>query len=88
MVRTRSHRSFWLNSDAERNLCVLLNQIPDQRRIYADLTNGKEAATKREILETLSGRNLSFVAGPVAGTDVDLGIIDHANKVCLCLELK
>lgn len=78
----------WLSSAGERNLCVLLNQIPEQKRIYADLTNEKEAATKREIVAFLTPLALSFGEGNVKGTNVDLAIIDRANKACLCLELK
>ena len=66
----------------------MLNQIPEQRRIYADLTNEKEAVTKEEIVTQLSQLDLSFRDGNVRGTDVDLAIIDHHNRACLCLELK
>jgi hypothetical protein len=78
----------WLNSAPERNLCVLLNQIPSQRRAYSALTNAKEATTKREIVASLSHLDLSFADGTVAGTDLDLAIIDHHSRACLCLELK
>jgi hypothetical protein len=78
----------WLNSAAERNLCVLLNQIPEQRRIYSDLTNNKESATKAEIIEVLTPLGVAFGWGDVKGTNVDIAIVDHRNKACLCLELK
>ncbi len=78
----------WLSSSVERNLCVLLNKIPEKKSICADLTNEKEAATKREIIAFLSPLNLSFGGGNVKGTNVDLAIIDRPNKACLCLELK
>lgn len=78
----------WLSSDAERNLCVLLNQIPEQKKIYADLTNEKETVTRAEIIEFLSTLGLEFKWGTVKGTNLDLAIVDRPNKTCLCLELK
>ena len=32
--------------------------------------------------------NFDYKSGDVKGTNIDLAIIDRANKVCLCLELK
>jgi hypothetical protein len=78
----------WLNSAAERNLCVLLNQIPEQRKIYANLTNDKERATRAEIIAFLGPLGFEFKQGAVKGTNLDLAIIDRPNKACLCLELK
>ena len=78
----------WMSIAAERNLCVLLNQIPEQRSSYAKLTNTKEAETIAEFKEKLAPLGFTFGHGDVAGTDVDLAIIDHPNKTCLCLQLK
>jgi hypothetical protein len=78
----------WMSIAAERNLCVLLNQIPEQRSIYAKLTNTKEAETIAEFKEKLAPLGFAFGYGDVAGTDVDLAIIDYPNKTCLCLQLK
>jgi hypothetical protein len=78
----------WLNSAAERNLCVLLNQILEQRRIYSDLKNEKENATRAEIIEALTPLGFAFGWGSVKGTNVDIAIVDHRNKACLCMELK
>jgi hypothetical protein len=78
----------WLNAHAERNLCVLMNQIPAQREIYERLKNEKEALLQQELEAFLSGLGLQARRGEVDGTNVDIGIVDTAEKVCLCLELK
>jgi hypothetical protein len=77
-----------LNTNIERNLCVLLNQIPSEKAAYSRLSNEKEAATKTEIMGFLAPSGFDFRSGGVEGTDLDLAIIDRANKACLCLELK
>jgi hypothetical protein len=78
----------WLNTHAERNLCVLLNQIPEQRTLYDRLKNEKESLLKAEIKAFLSGLKLEVREGEVDRTDVDVAIIDRESKRCLCLELK
>jgi hypothetical protein len=78
----------FLNINVERNLCTLLNQIPKEREKYLTLVDEKETAVVEEMKEFLAPINLEFKSGAVKGTDVDLAIIDRANKVCLCLELK
>lgn len=78
----------WLNTSPERNLCVLLNQIPEQQEIYSRLKNEKESLLKGEIKQFFSSSNLSFAEGELDGTNLDIAIIDHSEKSCLCLELK
>ncbi len=78
----------WLNTAAERNLCVLLNQIPSQKRHYANLTNTKEEAIRSKIVKMLTPRGYRIEKGILRGTDLDIAIIDDAEKACLCLELK
>jgi hypothetical protein len=73
---------------AERNLCVLLNQIPPDRRLYAQLVDEKEEHLRHDTINSLSGRGFDFKHGRLDQTDVDLAVIDHASKVCLCIELK
>ena len=73
---------------AERNLCVLLNQVPADRRLYAALVDEKEDLLRAETIQSLHSLGLDFKHGDVGPTDVDLAIIDHAAKVCLCIELK
>jgi len=77
-----------LDISLERNLCVLLNQIPSEKETYSRLSNDKEATTKAEIEQFLAPYGFDFRSGRVEGTDVDLAIIDRVNKVCRCLELK
>jgi hypothetical protein len=73
---------------AERNICVLLNQIPADRKIYAALVNEKECVLRAETIQSLQPFGFDFKYGEVGATDVDLAIIDHTAKVCLCIELK
>jgi len=39
----------WLNVDAERNLCVLLNQIDAEKEIYSNLVKDKESIQRNEL---------------------------------------
>lgn len=76
------------NIHAERNLCVLLNQIPVERKCYSMLVDQKEKEVRSEIIASLSGISLDFRHGKIANTDIDLAIIDRKAKVCLCIEIK
>lgn len=76
------------HTNAERNLCVLLNQVPADRKLYAALVDEKEIQLRAETIRALQPLGLDFKYGNVGATDVDLAIIDHAAKVCLCIELK
>jgi hypothetical protein len=73
---------------AERNLCVLLNQVPADRKLYAALVEEKEGRLRAETIQSLQSFGLDFKHGDVGSTDVDLAVIDHAAQVCLCIELK
>jgi hypothetical protein len=78
----------WLNTNVERNLCVLLNQIPQEKAVYSGLVRDKEAATRDEMRAFLAPLGFDLKWGKVGDTDLDLAIVDRTNKVCLCLELK
>jgi len=78
----------WLNSDAERNLCVLINQIPSERKLYSELVDMKEEILRSEIKGKVELLGYEVVNGKVTNTDVDLAILDHMSKICLCVELK
>ena len=73
---------------AERNLCVLLNQVPADRRLYLALVAEKEHRLRNETIQSLASLDLDFRFGKVGGTDVDLAIVDRRARVCLCIELK
>ena len=73
---------------AERNLCVLLNQVPEDRKLYAALVHAKEDRIRTDTIQSLQSLALSFKHGSVGRTDVDLAIIDRKAKICLCIELK
>ena len=80
----------WNNFDAERNLCVLLNMIKVEKKLYSQLVNNKENVLRMEILEFIKEHNLPYNTefGELSNTDLDLAIIDRANKICMCIELK
>lgn len=73
---------------AERNLCVLLNQVPADRRLYAQLVDEKEEQLRTETIDLLKPLGFDFKHGKLDQTDVDLAIIDRRSKACLCIELK
>lgn len=73
---------------AERNLCVLLNQVPADQRYYARLVNEKEIQLRRESIDSLRPLGYDCRNGKLDQTDVDLAIIDHESRSCLCVELK
>ncbi len=73
---------------AERNLCVLLNQVPEDRKLYSRLVDKKEKQARSETIDALSGLGLDFKHGQLDKTDIDLAIIDRNARVCLCIEIK
>ncbi|MBU0589740.1 MAG: hypothetical protein KJ852_13940 [Gammaproteobacteria bacterium] len=77
-----------VHTNGERNLCVLLNQVPKERALYARLVDEKEEMARIQIIHTLADMNLDFRHGRIGETDVDLAIIDRAAKICLCVEIK
>jgi len=78
----------FINVNSERNLCVLLNQIPAERKIYSRLVDQKEQEVRSETIASLSGLDLDFRHGRLSDTDIDLAIIDRKAKVCICVEIK
>lgn len=77
-----------LHVHSERNLCVLLNQIPAERKLYSRLVDEKEHEIRSETIASLSNLGLDFRHGKLSDTDIDLAIIDHKTKKCLCIEIK
>ena len=73
---------------AERNLCVLLNQVPADRKLYLQLVDEKESQARSDTINSLAGLGLDFKYGQLDETDLDLAIIDREAKVCLCIEIK
>ncbi|MEF1253393.1 hypothetical protein [Vibrio sp. M260112] len=78
----------FINSDAERNACALLNQIAADKAIYASLVDEKESLLYDDLEKELSALGYRCESGKVSGTDLDLAIIDDINKVVLTVELK
>ena len=79
----------WLYCSAERNLAVLLNRLPSEKKIYAKLVDEKEALMRQRFDSGLSDKGFRFVSGSVVNLpDVDLAIINDSEKACLLLELK
>lgn len=73
---------------AERNLCVLLNQVPADRKLYSQLVDEKESQARSETITSLAGLRFDFKHGQLDDTDLDLAIIDREAKICLCIEIK
>lgn len=76
------------HTNGERNLCVLLNQVPHERALYARLVDEKEEEARIQIIQALADMGLVFRHGRIGETDVDLAIIDRVAKICLCVEIK
>lgn len=78
----------FVNSDVERNICALLNQIDTDKKIYSSLVDEKEALLYNELEKELCTLGFRCESGKVAGTDLDLAIIDDEAKSVLTVELK
>ena len=81
----------WYSSSAERNLTVLLNKIPCEKKIYSKLVNEKEVLMRDHFTTCLSAKGFRFIYGSVNVSDlpdIDLAIIRDSEKACLLLELK
>ncbi|HLP87328.1 MAG TPA: hypothetical protein VK184_01825 [Nostocaceae cyanobacterium] len=78
----------WQNTDAERNLCVLLNQIESDKKIYSKLVENKESIIRDEFITLAKSLNFDCKYGSIESTDVDLAIIDRQKRLCLVMELK
>lgn len=76
----------------ERNLSVLLNRLPAERRAYAALSQGREARLRDRLIRELSGLGLRFWNGQISqwrgASDIDLAVISDSERQCLMLELK
>ena len=81
--------NLWISSAPERNLTVLLNKIPSERNIYAKLVDENEKLMQDRFITNLLETGFRVVHGNVANlSDVDLAIVNDAEKSCLLLELK
>lgn len=78
----------FLNSNSERNFCVLLNQIPEEKAIYSKLTQQKEDILKSEIFKDIQDLGFRLESGQLSDTNLDLAIIDDNKKICIAIELK
>ena len=81
--------SLWMSLSPERNLTVLLNKLPSERKIYAKLVDEKEDIMRQGIITDLSDKDFRFVHENVPNLpDIDLAIVKESEKACLLLELK
>ncbi|EMR36938.1 hypothetical protein, partial [Vibrio harveyi] len=55
----------FVNSDVERNICALLNQIDTDKKIYSSLVNEKEALLYKELEKELSTLGFRCESGKV-----------------------
>ena len=81
----------WINSAAERNFVALINRLPKDKAIYLSLVQDKEAVMRERIVDALNRPVWRYKFGRVLSgrlPDIDLAIIDPANRCCLLLELK
>jgi hypothetical protein len=78
----------FMHVNCERNLCVLLNQIKEERNIYSGLVKDKENKLRDEIINRLNGTGYEFQYGELDETDIDLAIIDRKQRKCITIELK
>lgn len=84
--------SLILCSSHERNHCMLLNSIPEEREVYSGLVDQKEALMREEIIGASACKPYRPFFGVVAGRkelpNIDLALIDDNSKLVLMLELK
>jgi hypothetical protein len=78
----------WMNTDAERNLCVLLNLIDSERAVYSQLVNDKEILLRNELIDAAKLLGYECKFGKLKDTDVDLALISREERACVALELK
>ncbi len=82
----------FMTSNAERNFIALMNRIPEEKGIYARLTESKEQMMRDAILEQLRDKGWRAwhgrVPGPHTLPDVDLAFIDDEEKACIVTEMK
>lgn len=84
--------TLWINSSAERNFLVLMNRIPSEKAIYSRLVEQKEDLMRQRIIGLTAHPKRRVWLGRVPGRptlpDIDLAVIDDADKSCLLMELK
>jgi hypothetical protein len=82
----------WMHSAPERNLCALLNRLPEERTIYSGLKAEKEGLMRSLVEAAAKSKGWRTVRGKIPGRDdlgdIDLAIISDAEASCLLLELK
>ena len=94
---SKTHRAiapqFYCSLSPERNLVVLANQIPDDKKIYASLTESKEDKMRNELSNSVAANGWVEKAGTFKTSNgqkhqLDWAVIDHASKTALVTELK
>jgi hypothetical protein len=84
--------TLWLHAAPERNLCVLLNRIPEERDLYSRLVEQKEELMRAEIRTVAEKAGHRVIHGKVPGRDdlgdIDVAIVNDVDRECILLELK
>lgn len=84
--------SWMMSNSLERNFTVLLNRIPEERKIYSELVERKESFLQEKIKTDVLLPNLRFTHAtfPAAKRlpDLDLAVISDTEKIILIAELK
>lgn len=82
----------WLSIAAERNLMVLFNRLPEEKKIYLGLVDSKETLMRSNMIASLTQTGFRCVDGKLPASlglpDIDLAIISDLERACLILELK
>ena len=79
----------WLLLAPERNLTVLFNKLPSEKKIYSKLVDEKETLMRKWFINRLCDKGFRFICESVPDLpDIDLAIIMDSEKACLLLELK
>ena len=84
---------FYCSLSPERNLVVLANQIPEDKKIYASLTESKEVKMRNELSNSVAANGWVEKTGTFKTSNrqkhqLDWALIDHATKTVLVTELK
>lgn len=84
--------SIVIGNSMERNWAVLMNRIPEERKIYNALSGEREELTRRRILGQFASLRLRHWHGDVSGWEedgeIDLALMENSTKCCVVLELK
>jgi hypothetical protein len=81
-----------INGSSERNFMVLLNRLPDEKAVYARLSNDRERNSRDQAIVVVAGLGLRHWHGEIPQwgdrAEIDLVVISDFERCCLVLEMK